>query len=364
MSKRALAAVTVSLLALIASSTRADEISTKKCELKSCPPGVALPEPLPDEGLLPRRRHELHAGLTGLLNYNRGETHFRFGLLAEATPYIGYGWQALRLSVFDSLAFGRIGDARHGGFSNDLGGRLRISTLPDDVFDLYPLAGGSWLYSTDDGGHSAAHAHLGAGLRLLRVVSFEVTGDLIFGDFIASGQQVPWVSGVGATVSFDFCSLGSYCDHDKERARQLDRTCELYGSAHLLCKKAPSGAKTKLCTALTAALDAERHRKDPAEDATEAYLRATVAELKQQSTRPKRLLRKVRKLARQHRTLSSWRSCGRQQSSCAARADRDLSEMRRYAPFPVELRRAFGCDAEVEPCPNVCESAEIAAGAK
>jgi hypothetical protein len=303
--------------------------------------------------LLPWHWLEASGGLTGLLNYNHGEVHFRGGLVFEAL-FLPAERQELRLGAYSTFAAGLWGDTRHGGFSPEVGGLTKLSAMHTELFDIYTLMGAGYMWGHLDDGHDALHLRAGVGARVMRAIAFEIAGSALYGSFDSAGETVDWVPGSTLQFTVNVCAFYDGCNYEPPRQRTVDRTCELYDRANQECGRLKQ--KEDLCKALDNALDAEANPPPVSEDAVSGYLEVVSKDLKADCSAPTSAEQAlICRLRRNHAELREWLLEGRRRERHAARRDRELSHPWRYEPYPVALRRALGCGYP-SGCLDVCES--------
>jgi hypothetical protein len=334
---------------LLSGGARAEEpVRGEAVEVNDC-------DFLPDyDSVLPWHWLEASGGLSGLLNYNKGEVHLR-GSAALEVLFVPPQRQELRLGAYTTFGAGLWGDARHGGFSPEVGGIAKLSTMPTEPLDFYVLTSGGYMWGIRDGGHDALHLRGGLGVRVLRALAIEFSGSALYGSFEAGGVAVPWVPGTGLQALVNVCAFVDGCNYQPPRQRTHERTCELYDQANAEC--AALANRKPLCAALDEALDTEAHPPHGYSDAVTGYL-SIVADILGADcggTPAEPAAAAVCRLQRNHAELRQWVSDGRERERYAALRDEKLAVLWRYQPFPVALRRALGCGHPAQ-CVDVCES--------
>jgi hypothetical protein len=316
---------------------------------------------LPFEGMLLPRHNELTTEVVTHVALREGDAHLRIGLALEFVPWILRETPSTRVALYQSATFGSWGD---GGLSElftlEAGAKLRISLYPGDVVDLYPLIGASWLYDFRGPDHMGVKGIAGGGFRVFRAISGELTFEILSALGDADGRPNEPVFGVGTAVGFDFCSLVTWCDYAPLRQERDDQTCHLYREGNALCAAAGASpeARRPFCEAVEASLNPRTHPPEPGGDSPREFLDALVAELRARKSAigpaADELVAKVGAITARHRCFSQWRAGGRDLERRAARGDRVVKVRRVYAPYPTELKRAFGCGQQAV-CEDVCD---------
>jgi hypothetical protein len=165
-----------------------------------------------------------------------------------------------------------------------------------------------------------------------------------------SGGETRWATiGGSATVSFEFCSLAKAgaCEYAPPKPSLDDHTCELCDEAVSLCdQKGPGSAEANLCEAVNEALDTFDNPL-MGRDAVTAFLESALETANAEAARILNPLLDI------HREERHWLEDFRRAKREAVIRGKSLAVIRRYAPYPVEIAHALGCDG-AKKCENVC----------
>jgi hypothetical protein len=318
------------MLVLIASDVRADEAPCN-CSLLERDD----PSPYP---LAPKRYGEILAdvGLTsdwngrtdGPMNLGHARPAFTVGL----TGAVAMWNQRFRIGIRAGWMFGKWGDDDRSAISFVPGMNVRLSFLMLDIWDAYGL----WRVEIPAalGDRSAIGLRLGTGLgvRVARGVSVEGTLDAIAAvdhPFRNVGRA-DVTPGMSLSLAFDMCLLFqgfSGCHTDPPQTTHRDFTCRLYRQAAEQC---PRLSRTATCAAVDEALATTPY---DSHDGMAAFLESLGARVPE-----------LAGLLAEHRQLWSDAERRREEERVASQSRRQLSEHCSYAPVPVEIRRALGCD--------------------
>ncbi|EYF06333.1 hypothetical protein [Chondromyces apiculatus] len=354
------------------------------------------PATLPEEGLLPSRRHEIVLALPQSFALQHGDLRFRSGIAAEFVPWTFRDQQSIRVGLYGAALLGTWSDGAALGPLGEAGVRARFSLFPDGLVDLYGLLGAGVIGGGDGASRLGLRTSQGLGLRLFRALSTEISADTLFaldGPFrdAASGAQSHHAFGLSTQVGFDLCSLGTFCDHPPVLQERDDRTCCFYSEARQVCESAKEAAVSPvLCASVEAALNTQRHPVLSGEVPFDSFLRAVLSELESRilpsapagatpaeattfttsdasgaagasgaSAAFAALRQNLKHLQTTHQLISLWRERGRAQERSLAQRRQVIRRKRVYAPYANELLRALGCGWEpgsAGVCRDVCEA--------
>lgn len=252
-----------------------------------------------------------------------------------------------RLGGYVGMQLGDWGDGERGLATPELGLVVRGSFLMDELFDGFVVGRTGFVFGMLEEGpvdhHVAMRASLGAGLRVARFVSLELTYDqaMTLDERFQRGSGTSlYTRGTTLSAGLDLCFVAG-CRDEEVEPEPRDRTAEIYQAAADL-KVAPA-QRLQLCAAVAAALDADRYHPVWGEDGIEAFLLGIVKELRLRKQHD--LARKVDKqLVQLHQKLRSSRVVSQAWGRHQAREGRRLKHPVRYAPVAVELRDNLGCD--------------------
>lgn len=322
----------------------------------------ALPDPLPREAtspypLAPPRRLELHVSTSLQLDWN-GRTDrpqdagvARASALGGVEVVLPLGNQRFRPGIFFGVQGGHWGDDVHGAFSLVPGFRLRVSPFMEDVFDVYGVLRADLPVSISTNAGVALRGGIGAGVRVARLVSMEITFDPVFVPIsqpfrdTAYTTVLPWAA--TASLMFDLCIVGGLgCSPAKQMQVVRNVSCVLYEQARAV----GPGVCGAVPEALQAAPDPRTASRQ--EDGTSAFLAALGGLVTHPETRAA-----VLALAHRHEALSDDMLRFRRREAAHASVGLVLRERWTYAPLPNELREYFGCNG---PRPPTC--VELRAG--
>ncbi|AKT36199.1 hypothetical protein [Chondromyces crocatus] len=341
---------------------------------------IFRPATLPDEGLLPSRKHEITVALPQSFVSQGGALRFRSGISAEVVPWSARDLQSVRVSLYGAGLLGTWSDGASLRPLVEGGVRMRLSLLPSEIIDVYALLGAGVIAGGDGNAKIGLRASQGGGIRLFRALFTEIAVDYLFAldrPFLHTGQPHHDAMGLSTHVGFDLCSIGTFCDHPPILQERDDRTCCVYDQARSICEAArTSGASSPLCASVEAALDARRHAVLAGEAPFDRFLLAVAQELTErasveanttdpdappQNLRPAlaALLADLHALKTSHGRLTGWRERGRAQERSLAQRRKVIRRKRVYAPYANELLRALGCGwepASVGVCRDVCDT--------
>lgn len=325
---------------------------------------------LPVEGFLPARRLEITAGLQQSFALQDGQLRFRAGPTFDVVPWIPRESQPLRVSLYGAALFGTWSDGAAFRPLGEGGLRIRVSLFPNEAVDIYGLLGGGVIGGGDGNARLGLRINPGLGLRLFQALSTEIGADGLFAPgrpFLSAGKPYDAAIGLSTMVSFDFCSLGTLCNHPPILQERDDRTCCVFKEAQSICGHArQAGAGAGLCEAARAALNPRVHKVYPREDPFRRFLEATLEELRASAPAAATpgLIAELERLRDAHDRLASWRQRGREQELALAKERRVVRRKRVYSPYATDLLRALGCgweEAEQPPaggqaCQDVCDA--------
>jgi hypothetical protein len=344
---RPLFAAAAAALIAAASAAFADTPAPDPAQSVACPPFKRLPAPRP--GFYPERVRELWLDVSFISDWNL-ETRQSF-------PAFGFGFEYLfvfdkdarvRLGPRLGLQIGRWGDNKHASFSLDPGLRFRGSFYMDPIVDVYAIAKTDVLVALGIGQsvQQALRPGLGIGVRLGRAVQIEGTFDVALAlgsGFIRDSGTTAWAPGLWLSGGFDLCTLGSFCNAPEPQQVAEDDTGKLYDDAHAVCAGTKDAAlHGDLCAAVDAAMDGDRYPPGPEQDSTEAFLAGVQRELDKKGR--ERLALRIADMAAHHHAMEACRRKNQRDARLAAQKSQRLAVHYNYAPFPVLLRRALGCD--------------------
>jgi hypothetical protein len=317
--------------------------------------------------LMPWRWAGLEMGARVMATHQFSDLHMQSGLFFEPSLFLGRDW-LFGVGAILGCGGGLWGDDHHGGFSMEAGGEARLLSPPfAEVLNVAVNGGATWLYGSTGNRAETLRAHADVGFRALQALTVSGSFYSLFGDFEQGGKKKSWALGYGLTMRYDFCSLSPICDRAPPRPELLDCTCDLLLAAADTCQEAQPqpDAHEALCQALDEALDARSHPACPREDSLSSYLRGALRALGVAETlvpcmadggsqNPSHMgasgsgptgkaIEWVHRLRHHHGLLRSGLIKGRQAGAAAAKRERELRRVARYAPYPVDLRHALGC---------------------
>lgn len=308
----------------------------------------ALPDPLPREAtspypLAPPRRLELHASTSLQLDWNGRADRPQDASLARASFLGGLEvvlpfWnQRFRPGVFFGVQGGHWGDDMRGPFSLVPGFRLRISPFMEDVLDVYGVLRADLPISISTDAGIALRGGIGAGVRVARLVSMELTFDPVFVPISRPFRDtsyttvLPWAA--TASLMFDMCIIGGLgCAPSKRKPLVRNVSCVLYEQARTVGEG--------VCGAVPEALQAAPDPRTASrmDDGTSAFLAALAALVKDEPSASA-----VVALAARHGELAEQVVKFQRREAAHASVGLVLRERWIYAPVPTELREYFGC---------------------
>jgi hypothetical protein len=308
-------------------------------------------ERLPKMGFPPRRWMAFRTTLTGIITASDADDlRTMGGVRMYYSPYIGFDAPAFEWSLIGGGYFGSWGDDEHGDVTLEAGGGLRLRAPPTDFFAGGPLANVTLLYSLD-GQQLGGRLDVGATIDVGRVLGLDVFATGMLADFAKNEgtDRTRFAVGGGAELTFDVCSvLNGTCEHLPRAPEVDDRTCNLYTLGNELCgAPGPREPAGNLCDAVARALDTSDNPL-MGRDAVTALLEGAMTHANAEAARVLNAL-----LAR-HRFWRHWLEDGRRAQRIAGMEGSQLAVKRQYAPYPVELAHAIGCDG-ARTCEYVCD---------
>ncbi|HVW25684.1 MAG TPA: hypothetical protein VHC69_09955 [Polyangiaceae bacterium] len=296
------------------------------------------PLPTPHQTELPLLYEPRHDELTLEARYLGSwmpvVSSFDFGLRYSYAPFD----QRLHLGLEAGGTAGEWGSDRRGPIALTIGGRVAydFARLMTGVVDLYVLAEADALVLAKHG-DPVLRPGVGLGLRVDRSIGVEATFNplISLGDAFADGEKFDGGFGIG--VSYDFCTLGTFCDEKSRTSIEHDLTPQFYAAAADV-KPAEIVRQAALCDAVARALDAARYHPHDKIDSMDAFLRGVAENLTD-----KPLQDAVNALRNEHIAwLNDWTK-SHEAERVAAADGHQLTEHCVYEPFPLELKSLFGC---------------------
>lgn len=346
MRRSILALVVASTLALASPGARAaDEssgagnaASAARCSV------VLLPDPhKTDFPLLYQPRHDeltIEAGYLG--------SSFPFESAVETTLMYSFAPldEVWHFGLRAGMNAGRWGSDERGPVGLALGARVAVDLARplNGVLAVYTFAQADAILLASEG-DAVLRPALGLGVRAARAIGLEANGNTVIalGDAFANGDRL--AGGLGVTLNFDLCTLGSFCDETPPQQMTVDLTSQLYqAAAHVATRVQNDPAQHKdLCAAVDAALDASHHPSSDPGDSTGPFLLGLAAGVSD-PTLKNELSALVQLHAGLRDQLANPTSGTRIQSRLAAQKGHVLVDDCVYSPFPVELRAQLGCE--------------------
>ncbi len=303
---------------------------------------------LPEMGFPERRFMALDVGLATLVTRGPEELRVLAGPRVLYSPYIDFHAQSFEWTLLAGGYYGSWATPFNRGFTYELGGGVSFP-LSDGWWRLPLILRSSFIHSPSSY-RLGARFEGGVGWEVLRMVTVEVTGNGLLGTFkrdLADPDPVHAAWGIGASLSFDLCALDgmSWCNHEPKRVTVDDKTCQLYDLANSLARRPNKG---NLCRAVHAALNTYDNPQRGEEPIT-TFLRGALEDADGEAAVI------LNRLRLRHEWLRTWLDEGRVARRQAAIGGFTLAVERQYAPYPVELEAALGCQegkpTDIEPMP-------------
>lgn len=304
---------------------------------------------LPDHGFPGRRWTQVRAGLSTL-----GTTTFQQEMRAMGglrwywSPALAQDTPAVEAGLMGGAFAGSWGIRETGGITMEAGGNVRFRLLPLDFITPYILVDTTLLWATSKN-QLGGRVDLGLGGEFGRILLVEAAFSGVGSRYEVDGDTKYVAIGGAGTISFDFCSVAraGACEWDPPKPELDDQTCKLYDRARELCGH-EKASHTNLCAVVDAALDTFEHPL-MGRDAVTAFFESALESANAEAARV------LNPLFTLHRQQESWLGDGRRATREAVIANEQLAVTRRYAPYPVEIAHALGCDG-AKTCEDVCAS--------
>lgn len=320
------------LAACLCASSAAGSGDDAQCKLERLPTPHETALPL----LYEPRHDELVLDARYLGSYMPVVSAFDFGLRYSFAPFD----QRLHLGVRVGGTAGEWGSDRRGPIALTVGARVAydVRRFMTGVVDLYVLAEADVLLFSKYG-DPVLRPGAGLGIRVGRTLGVEATFNplVALGPAFAHGERIDGGFGIG--LSYDLCTLGSFCNEESRTSVEHDLTPDMYAAVAAV-KPAEIARQAALCDAVTRALDASRYRPHDKIDSTQAFLRGVEENLADATLRAR-----VTALEKQHVT---WRKAWEKSHATereAAADGQELAEHCVYEPFPLEIAALFGCQS-------------------
>jgi hypothetical protein len=253
---------------------------------------------------------------------------------------VGAAWSDhwARLGVRVGGAFGAWGEDGRGPAALLLGvrGAFDIHRFMSGLVALHIPVNTDVLLLSAHGDAVVRFDPVGLGVDVARAVSVDATFDLGISPAtpFASGSPLAYGFGIGVTV--DFCAFWGACAKSPQTTTDTDLTPDFYAQATRAAQSIPHD---ELCSAVDAAMDPSKYHATSKHDEIHEFLRGVSDNLRTASSKAALAV-----LERTHDDYRKQLTDSRQAVTNDTRDGRAVLHRCTYAPYPVEIRRVFGCD--------------------